>query len=677
MEKIKKHWKDIIIILICLLTELILSNYSAIALDINGAEETNLDLDSAVITAFDDNFRYDDEGIYLKSGEVQFDNIDTAMKNICIELSSENSRYVHFSVSFTDSNFAYDDGFDYNSAYVQMYSSNRERNYYTFSSYGNVQSIRLSLDETDEEIMISSVKLNSKPPVRISLFRLVILIGLCFTVKYGFWKVKFRKTDSALVGVVAAVSCVAVFTTLCLMDASNSDINMLDSYPSQNISSEDEYRQLFEAFKKGQLNLDIDYDVSKLEVLNNPYDRSERNESDMHGDFWDRAYYDGKFYSYFGVAPILTVYYPVNFLTGKVPSTYLASGILCVYAIIFISLLYNLIIKKFCNEPPLLLVLIGQLALLFGSVIFALTTEGKFYYMAVLSGIGCVAAFFYFILTAYYEDHFKKRILFLILTGISIVMIAASRPTLLIYCVSALIPALYIFLDKKENIRSKIIYTVSVGAPVIIGAAAIMAYNYMRFDSPFEFGFNYQLTVSIAKANTITLTMIPPTLYHYFFQQPKLTSNFPYIEIKTRSLDAYSRYNYLGRNMGILTYPATWAIVFAPFLDRKKDKFKYSFILTVSAAAIVLSFIDMCKAGAHYRYTADILMPIILVSLVIIFFMIEKFEMLSKKTYMSLYILCTAALCSTIVIGYLMIFAAESGTLMNDFSPVVEILRGM
>ena len=677
MEKIKKYRKDIIILLICLLVELLLSNFSAISLFLSGADEIELNLDDATVAAKHDDFHYDGKGVFLKEGTIQFDGIETDMKNVCIELSSESGQYVYFTIAFTDDNFAYEGGFDYNNAYVQMYASDRERNYYTFSSYGNVRSVQLSLDETDEEVLVSSVKLNSKPPIHISLFRLVILIGICLIAKHGLWKIKFKKSDSLFIGTVAVMSCVAVFMMLYMMGASNSNIIMLENYPSHNISSEDEYRQLFEAFKKGQLNLDIDYDVSKLELLDNKYDRSERNEADLHGDFWDRAYYDGKFYSYFGAAPVLTVYYPVNFLTGKVPSTYLASGILCVYAIIFISLLYHLIISKFCKDPPLLLVLIGQLTLLFGSVIFAIAAESMFYYMAVLSGIGWMSAFFYFILKAYYENSFKKRIVFLVLTGISVVMIVASRPTLILYSAAAIVPAIYIFLDKNEKFKNKVIYTASIGVPVVIGAVIIMIYNYLRFDNPFEFGFNYQLTVSIAKANTVTLTMLPPAVYHYFFQQPNVTANFPYFEIKTRSLDAYSRYNYLGRTMGIFTYPATWAVGLAPFVFRKEKKFEYSFLFTIAASALVLSFIDMCKAGAHYRYTADILLPIILVSLVFIFDLLERIEKISNKAYITAYVVSTVVLCSTIIIGFLMIFATESHSLMSDFAPVVEFIRSL
>ena len=72
------------------------------------------------------------------------------------------------------------------------------------------------------------------------------------------------------------------------------------------------YPQMFDAFQKGQLNIDTDYDLSILEELENPYDTAERREAtdEKYGVIWDRAFYDGKLYSYFGIAPVIFLYYP-------------------------------------------------------------------------------------------------------------------------------------------------------------------------------------------------------------------------------------------------------------------------------------------------------------------------------------------------------------------------------
>ena len=334
-------------------------------------------------------------------------------------------------------------------------------------------------------------------------------------------------------------------------------------------------------------------------------------------------------------------------------------------------------IRHFCKDVPLVLAMLGQITLLFGSAIFALTYEYLFYYMAVLSGLTWTAAFLYFLLKAYYESDFKKRIIQLVLSGVSVVLVVASRPTLIFYGVVALVPAIFILTSKKETVKRKLSYIAAIGVPVAIGAVMIMIYNYKRFENPFEFGFNYQLTVSIAKANTFSLSLIPATLYHYFIQQPSVNTNFPYIEIRSRTFDTYHRYNYTARIMGVFNYPITWGLFLTPIISRKKDKFKTFYLIIFAAAAVLMAYIDMCKAGSHYRYTADILMPIIIISIIIIFDSLNVLKSISKKAYITAYIFTAIAMLCTIYLGYLLIFANEKHKLMDDYIVAGHILQNL
>lgn len=672
MNFIKRHKFDIVLVILCIVAELILSNWSAFTLMLSGCEKVSLNLNDAVITKGADSAVQNKSNIYLNGGIVEFQDINTEMKNISLTLGGADN-YIPVYVSFTDENFAYEDGYDYQTSCVKVLAYDDEKSCIKLSSLGEVKNLRL--DFKSESVTISDVEINSPPAFGFRIFRCCVLIFLCFAIKYRLWEIKYKKGYhshyTAIIAIAVCLITVLVYTYVTSNDPSSA---ILVKYPVDNISSADQYVQLFDAFKHGRLNLDIDYDTAAFDSLQNVYDRSERNISGLHGDFWDRAYYNGKFYSYFGAAPIFTVYFPVYLLTGCIPSASFASLILCIYCVIFISLLYALILNKFCKQVPLLLALFGQIALLMTSAIFPLMAENLFYYMAILSGIGCVSAFLYFLLKAYYADEKKSRILFLVLTGISVVFIVASRPTMLIYTLTAAVPAIFVFTNKSETVKDKITYLISIGTPVVVGAVLIMIYNYLRFDSPLEFGFNYQLTVSIAKANTVTLSMIPAAIYHYFIQQPKVIGSFPYIELKGYSLDYYTRYNYIGRNMGVLNYPLILGNFLYPFADNKKNKFKRYFIASLIASALLLSFADMCKAGAHYRYTADILMPLALSALVIIFNVIAKIERVSYKCYKWSYVLVVFTMAVTVVLGYLLIFANENKTLLES-PQLVRLLK--
>ena len=80
----------------------------------------------------------------------------------------------------------------------------------------------------------------------------------------------------------------------------------------------DIYIRQFDAWKKGQIELDLEVD-RRLAELENPYDPTQRKQSGARYN-WDYALYDGKYYSYFGIAPILTVHAPIYAVTGKLPN---------------------------------------------------------------------------------------------------------------------------------------------------------------------------------------------------------------------------------------------------------------------------------------------------------------------------------------------------------------------
>ena len=127
--------------------------------------------------------------------------------------------------------------------------------------------------------------------------------------------------------------------------------------------------------------------------------------------------------------------------------------------------------------------------------------------------------------------------------------------------------------------------------------------------------------------------------------------------------------------MGVLTYPASWGIFAIPFVDKKKDKFKSFFTLTLFVTALLLAFIDMCKAGSHYRYTADILVPIILVGLITLFDVLKALENAPKKIYLTAYVFVILLMVLTVVVGYLLIFANENQYYINDYSSITKTLR--
>lgn len=645
-------------VLVCLLLELFFSSFSNILLFFAGAEEKELDLSEAAIYSetLDTAAEPGTTELPLSENTIEFKDVDVELENVSLDLEGD-VKDIPITITFSDESWSGD---------IAEYKNNFSRNlkiagdvtvYFDMMSTGKVKDLQVTFPYVSN-LKLKGIRVNSYEPFgfNVSRFAILFFIALAFT----FIKKQDILYDSKKHGkLVYAV--IFLFVAALILSSCTDGIPLKD-YPVEDISAEDQYVQLFDAFQNGRLNLEIFDDIDKLSELDDPFVVDKRDALFEGGTvctpIFDHAYYDGKIYCYFGAAPIFTVYYPVYLLTGKIPTSVGAACIMGIPLFIFLGLLYKLFVEKFCKtKPPLLMMIMGLIALYGSSLTYAFCFKAgdyrpkAFYFIAVVSGLEWLAIFLYTLLKAYFAKSTRKRIVYLIFCGISVPMIVASRPTLFLYCATALIPAIFVFADKEEKIKNKIKYAFAVGTPVVIGAALIMVYNYARFDSPFDFGFNYQLTNLNSVGNTISLLYLPNAIYHYYFHAPELKLAYPYFKLTINYFPSYPRHTYVGNTLGILWYPITWGMFAIRSVISKKDKFKSWFLTTLLGIAIILSFIDMCKGGITLRYTADILLPLSLVAIIALFNLLGRMKK-DKSLYYGAYNVIMILMLITIYISY-------------------------
>ena len=112
------------------------------------------------------------------------------------------------------------------------------------------------------------------------------------------------------------------------------------------------YAMTLEAWEKGQVYMDFEPSEERLS-LENPYDNSVR---EFYFD-WDYAFYNGKYYCYFGCAPVALLYVPYYELTGNVLPLNWAYCIMTEAVIVTLFGLILTLVRKFCKRPPLILLL--------------------------------------------------------------------------------------------------------------------------------------------------------------------------------------------------------------------------------------------------------------------------------------------------------------------------------
>ena len=542
-------------------------------------------------------------------------------------------------------------------------------------SRGNLSRLRITFtDEPAEPVFLLSVVLNEQIPFEIQWLRLILMSGLFFIVFAVF---RFRlyeadycpdKRSHQLLNLGILALCLLVSCAVCY--GASPDHTWLKPYPTQEElrSSEmvvDAYMQQLDAFEKGQIELDLDVNPA-LEELDNPYDKGERDKKEV-ACHWDRAYYNGNYYSYFGLAPLFTVYYPVYRLTGMLPTELLALSLLAVFAILCIFAAIQGLIRIFRLRANLLLFLAGEMAVVAGSFLYLMQSSLSFYYLPLLSAVGWLAAFLALSCFACLSKITWQRILLFALSGISVVMLVLSRPNTVLLAVAFAAPLfLRVLLDRQASVKQKLQSALPFLIPVFVGGAAIMYYNYIRFGSLFEFGTSYQLTESDIRYNQITLSLhhFGSMLYHYFLAPFVYTAFFPFLRFTTEKCVDFGNYLYQEYSAGLFTMPLNLCVFLAGFTfcsREKRDSLKKRTYGLTLLGILALGYLDFLLGGIHIRYVCDLSLMLILISFLL---MLEHIHFDHTKSSRILYIIVLFLCLVTIGRGLLVIFSNETNDIL-------------
>lgn len=482
------------------------------------------------------------------------------------------------------------------------------------NSGGKAEDLIFITGEAQSDVLISNVILNPqyKPgfnQARFLLILAVMLIGFLLHVRSSENKLvpyKNRRRRSVALSVTLSV---AGSVAVAILSASSESLDPI-AYPlRQDVRLYDPYIQQFDAFMKGQLHLDVKPD-ERLALLKNPYDLAERT---FHGiDYmWDRAYFDGKYFSYFGVTPLLLVYFPYYFLTGSLPNAGLVMAVFCVMTAVFFALAVEeyakISGKKHFGYFTAFCTVSGFLA---SFALIIARGQQRFYYVAGMAGMAFSAAFIMFMLKAVGSRKIK-RIIYFALAGISFGLGFHSRVNSVVPL--AIVAVAFVLLWSFKRFKEKQVGTLfaemaALGTPVVIAVVASMLYNKARFGSFFDFGTAYQLTISDTSFYSIGLHGIMPAFFHYFLQGFHFVQEFPYVGMNYIAPPDYGRYFYVDSGIGIFAMPFMLSLLLFPIVLKKKTIGKNRKIIFAAAliAIPVTAFINCCLGGIIFRYTSDI-----------------------------------------------------------------------
>lgn len=480
--------------------------------------------------------------------------------------------------------------------------------------YGKVDSLMLSLEGLENNVRIDSVVLSGRNVYQASFFRyLTVFLALfliVLTVNSRFYLQDFDPAKRLHIILLSVVFLITTGSTYLLY---RYDDMKFDKYPLKDTSNTvDIYQLAFDSSMKHipYLDIPVSEDLAKMD---NPYDISERVEKRV-SYRWDFCYKDGKYYSYFGSAPIYTLYYPIYLVSHRIPNYSSAVAILGTVATVAIVLALLAVVRMYVPKINLLALLLMMPTVVSASYIFYNMQFSEKYYVAFTSAQAGIGFAFFFGLSAVMGKKTVTRLILFFLSGVSLAVCAGSRPVTAL-CAAALLPAFAgVLLDKDRKLLSRLSEAFVFVVPVIAGIILILANNQYRFGNIFDFGENYQLTVSDISSLRLTPEMFPSAISYFFFAPWTATETFPFFEPRGIIANSYEIYRNIEPSAGLFNIPfVLLGAVFAPGsfvrakgkISRRDAALYNSFIAASFITVLFIVWLDFSRGGICIRYISD------------------------------------------------------------------------
>lgn len=493
-------------------------------------------------------------------------------------------------------------------------------------SQGSADKLEIFFKDCKEEIIVSDIVINPSYEFAFNFVRFCLLyVFACvlYVMKANGNAKRLRNSvNYTHAGYISAYVCVLASVAMWILNISKSDGNYI-AYPLENaVESYNPYIQQFDAFMKGQLHFDVT-PTAELLALENPYNPDSRD-----GIYYlfDRAFFEGKYYSYFGIAPILLVYFPFYLFSGcnALPVDSTVTFILSLVAAVHFPLAVVEWAKLRNRNIRPWFAAVCAVGAFFASTIPVIQRGfTPFYYIASLSGMAFVSVFAFWLLKALGAQKSKKRILYFAFSGLGFAFAFLSRLNSVI--VPAIMIAVFVVIYSLRKIREKefsslVAEMAALALPVVGAAGFFLYYNYVRFGDPLQFGADYQLTIADASLYRLGADGIMPSIVHYFLQPLGLNGEFPYIGFDYFRLSDYGRFVYVDSNFGIFAFPFNLALLLSVFVFASKKASKEGKALLASgiAALFAAAFANFCLGGVIFRYTSDISLAAAFISAVIL-----------------------------------------------------------
>jgi hypothetical protein len=356
----------------------------------------------------------------------------------------------------------------------------------------------------------------------------------------------------------------------------------------------DYYEYQTEGFVRGHLYASVAPNPA-LARLPDPYDPVANAPYRIH----DMTYFQGRYYLYFGVTPVVLLFLPWRLLTGTHITEPFAATLFCLAGFCVGLLVLRAWRRHYCPDSPLGLWVVLGLAWGLGSGVAVLILRPVFYHVPIACAFFLLMAGLAFVFRACHAERLGGGLCSLAMAGVSFGLTLGARPNYLLGCFCLLVPIAWKAWTDRGRVRlvspRNLALLVTAFGPILIIGLGLMAYNYARFGSLAEFGMRYQLAgerMSVIKF--LAPDNIPRNALYYLFSPGLWSPYFPFFEPA------------IDQPIGALRYfPVSWIGLVVFLLWRSVDGPGKVWVVTVASAA-ALNLVMLCSFFGHTdRYPPD------------------------------------------------------------------------
>lgn len=486
--------------------------------------------------------------------------------------------------------------------------------WYQTRFYGELQSLKIQFDEDQMKagnvIELSGIIINRPKAmyfsfIRVCCMELLIVLAAIFKNGSRLYEIAYVEQKRYHKACMGAVLILQIFLLFFMADT-------VKPYVEQNLTtggSHEQYQKLAMSMAQGHVYLN-DKVPDWLVNMNNPYDRDQRDMlSEKSGEWyiWDNVYYQGHYYVYFGVVPVLVAYLPYYLICQEHLPNYvlifLCWAVICLASARFITVIR----KKWFPKFPYILYVFITAVFPFCIGGMAVLQRPDIYEVPISMGVMFAVLGLDFWLESV-QDNKIVSVPKVAAGSLCIALVAGCRPNIFPVFLFSFVIFGEVFYKKKENIRK---YWKAVSAfciPFILVAVGLMYYNWIRFGSVFDFGANYNLTNNDLTKRGFHVSRIGLGLFEFLWKPFAVSVRFPFIKIQGVESAYMGKTICCPQTGGVLFLCpffllAIAAVIFWKRFRQYKQPFAMAVLSMVSTVFIAAVTVNM--AGIYPRYKAD------------------------------------------------------------------------